>query len=482
MATRFDPILGKLVEVDPTVKELELLIEGKAALDHTHSVGQVQGLSNTLDGMETKIETLENIVNELREGEQERHTHEKVALKLSTPIAIDFSQYRVNIQDTTGETSLDLYLSATGECSFEIPIGHRYTITLPLIDGYNQPSPITYTATLNSRNIDYGYANQSENLVIRIAVRSTLDGNDASIFNGLEVIATGNDGVNYNGFIENAQVAISIPYGITYTIHMPEFAGLTHNHTNETYTAGLPSRTLVYSYMDYHNISVYGIDAQGNTYTTADLLAMGTEAAAALIVAGAYNNPTLANAQRKDGSIGCGFCWSIASPTVSSTPWAQANVDFGVNNTIVADAIASGALTEACGYYSNHALAYAVKDGAGESALVKQVGRVLADAGKLNQANPTPAFKAAEDKKLTIAGVERSGFLLSFGQLYDLYQNKADMDAFYAALGKTAPAIHSGLWWTACQYNAANAVHLNGGSFNGFSKTNNNLVLVGFDL
>ena len=451
-------------------------------ISHKHKIKEIESLQQNLDSTNTKLSALENIVEEMNKGEGDKHTHEKVALKLSTPIAIDFSSYRVNIQDTTASTSLDLYLSSTGECSFEIPLGHRYTITLPLVDGYNQPNQITYTATLASRNIDYGYANQSENLVIRIAVRSTLDGNDASIFNGLEVIAAGNDGVNYNGFVENSQVTISIPYGITYTIHMPFFEGLTHNHTNETYTAGLPSRTIVYSYMDCHNISVYGIDAQGNTYTTADLLAMGTEAAAALIVAGAYNNPTLANAQRKDGSIGCGFCWSIASPTVQAS-WAQANVDFGINNTIVAEAINAGALSEACGYYSNHALAYEVKDGAGESALVKQVGRVLADAGSLNQANPTPVFKAAEDKKLTIAGVERSGFLLSFGQLYDLYQNKADMDAFYAALGKTAPSIHSGRWWTACQGNATNAVNLLNGSFidNGI-KAFGTAAFVGFDL
>lgn len=455
-------------------------IQGKV-VSHKHKIKEIESLQQNLDSTNTKLSALENIVEEMNKGEGDKHTHEKVALKLSTPIAIDFSSYRVNIQDTTASTSLDLYLSSTGECSFEIPLGHRYTITLPLVDGYNQPNQITYTATLASRNIDYGYANQSENLVIRIAVRSTLDGNDASIFNGLEVIAAGNDGVNYNGFVENSQVTISIPYGITYTIHMPFFEGLTHNHTNETYTAGLPSRTIVYSYMDYHNISVYGIDAQGNTYTTADLLAMGTEAAAALIVAGAYNNPTLANAQRKDGSIGCGFCWSIASPTVQAA-WAQAQVDFGVNNAIVADAIANGVLTEGCGYYSNHALAYAVKDGAGESALVKQVGSVLADAGSLNQANPTPVFKAAEDKKLTIAGVERSGFLLSFGQLYDLYQNKADMDAFYAALGKTAPSIHSGYWWTACQVNATNAVTLYCGSFNDRYKSYSNLAIVGFDL
>lgn len=481
MALRFDPILGEMVQVDPTLIELENAIAGKAQLSHTHATNQINGLDATLDSFNTKIETLKNLVDELGNKEDDKPTIEKVAVKLTTPIAIDWSSYRINVQDTTESTTLDLYLSSTGECSFEIPLGHRYTITLPFVDGYNQPNQISYTATLASRSINYGYANQSENLVIRIAVRSTLDGNDASIFNGLTVTAAGNDGVNYQGTIENAQVSIVIPYGITYTIHMPEFDGLAHDQANETFTAGLPSRNIVYSYIDYHNISIYGIDAQGNTYTTADLLAMGVEAAASLIVAGAYNNPTLANAQRKDGKTGCGFCWSIASPTLQA-PWAQANVDFSANNPIVKQAIENGVLSEACGYYNNHALAYAIKDGAGESALVKQVGRVLADAGSLNLANPTPAFKAAEDRKLTIGGIERSGFLLSFGQIYDLYQNNADINAFYAALGKTAPSIHSGIWLTACQNYATYAVNLYDGSFDYNSKTLSYNVLVGFDL
>ena len=411
-----------------------------------------------------------------------RGSLERVALKLSAPNEVDWQALKVVVQDTSALTSQYIDIDSNGECSFEIPLGNRYNITLPYVEGFDQPDIIAYTATIASRNIDYTYGSQMENLVIRIAVRSTLEGNDASMFNGLEAKAITATGKEYVGMIENAQTTIAIPYGVIYTIQMPEFDGLGHNHTNATFTAGIPSRNIVYSYIDYNNISVYGLDAEGNAYTVADLLAMGTEAAAALIVAGAYNNPTLANAQRKDGSIGCGFCWSIASPTVSRTPWAQADVDFGVNNTIVADAIASGALTEACGYYSNHALAYAVKDGAGESALVKQVGRVLADAGSLNQANPTPAFKAAEDKKLTIAGVERSGFVLSFGQLYDLYQNKADMDAFYAALGKTAPSIHSGLWWTSCQFIATHAVLLVNGGFSGNNKTYSYDVLCCFDL
>lgn len=411
-----------------------------------------------------------------------RGSMESVALKLAAPATVDWQSLKVTIQDLSAVTSQYIDLSADGECSFAIPLGHRYSITLPYINGYDQPAALTYTATINSRNIDYTYGSQQENLVIRIAVRSKLDGSDASMFNGLEVSAITATNVKYTGLIENAQVTIAIPYGVVYTIKMPEFDGLGHNHINETFTAGVPSRNLVYSYVDYNNLNVYGLDADGNAYTVADLQEMGVEAAASLIVAGAFNNNTLATAPRKDGNIGCGFCWSIASPTFSSG-WASANVDFSVNNAIVKQAVDDGVLTEACGYYSKE-LAYSIKDGAGESALVKQVGQVLASAGSLNQANPTPAFKAAENKKLTIGGVERSGFLLGFGQLYDLYLNKASMDAFYAALGKTAPSIHSGGWWTACQLNATNAVYLYNGSFNlyNFSKTHTNTVLVGFDL
>lgn len=410
-----------------------------------------------------------------------RGSVEKVALKLSAPNTTDWAAFKISVQDLSSLTSQYLDIDENGECTFEIPIGNRYSITLPYIAGYDQPSAITYTATLASRGIDYTYGSKMENLVIRIVVRSELDGNDASMFNGLEVSAVTATNASYKGTIENAQVTIAIPYGTVYTIKMPEFDGLGHNHIGETFTAGTPSRNLVYSYMDYNNISVYGLDADGNAYTVADLQEMGTEKAAALIVAGAYNNKTLATAPRKDGSIGCGFCWSIASPTVQAA-WAQGQVDFGVNNAIVADAIANGVLTEGCGYYSNHALAYAVKDGAGESALVKQVGRVLADAGSLNQTNPTPAFKAAEDKKLTIAGVERSGFVPAFGQIYALYSAKNELDPFFSALGKTAPSIHSGYWWTSCQRDATHAVDLCYGGFYGYDKTRSSDVLCCFDL
>lgn len=410
-----------------------------------------------------------------------RGRKERVALKLTAKTEVNWALYNIQIQDLSDSTSQIKQLSADGECNFEIPLGNRYSVTLPYIDGYTQPQALAYTASVSSRTIEYNYDNLNEYLTIRIAVRSEDEGHTAAMFNGLEVVCKGTNNVNYTGTIQNGQVTILIPFGVTYTITMPQFDGLAHNHINETFVAGLTARNLVYSYIDYNNLHVYGLDADGNVYTIADMQEMGVEAAAAKIVAGAYNDATLANAPRKDSGVGCGFAFSTTSPNFSAS-WAQANVDFGVNNTVVADAVTAGALTEGCGYYNNHGLAFAVKDGSGESALVMQVGRVLADAGLLNQSNPTPAFQTAFDKKLTIAGVERSGFVPSFGQIYALNSSKNELNLFFSALGKTAPSIHSGFWWTSCQSDATSAVNLANGGFLNTNKTGSFNVLCCFDL
>ena len=409
-----------------------------------------------------------------------RGSKEQVALKLTAKTEVKWEMFNISIQDLSDGTGQTKQLSADGECNFEIPLGNRYSITLPFVDGYTQPQALVYTASVASRTIEYNYDNLNEYLTIRIAVRSEDSGHTAAMFNGLEVVCKGANGVNYSGTIQNGKVTILIPFGISYTIAMPQFDGLAHNHTNETFVAGLTVRNLVYSYVDYNNLHVYGLDADGNAYTIADIQKMTAEEKTK-IIAGAYNDVTLANAPRKDGGVGCGFAFSTTSPNFSAS-WAQANVDFSDNNAVVADAITAGALAEGCGYYNTNDKAFAVKDGAGESALVMQVGRVLADAGLLNQSNPTPAFQTAFDKKLTIAGVERSGFVPAHGQIYALNSSKNELDLFFAALGKTAPTIHSGYWWTSCQGNAANAVNLNNGGFSSNNKTSGLNVLCCFDL
>ena len=275
-------------------------------------------------------------------------------------------------------------------------------------------------------------------------------------------------------------MTILIPYGITYTITMPQFDGLAHNHINETFVAGVTARNLVYSYIDYNNLHITGLDKDGNVYTIADLQKRGVDWSAANIIAGTYNDQTLANAPRKDGGVGCGFAFLVDDPTFNAS-WTHADVDFGIKSEVIASAIEAGVLVEGCDYYTTHDKAFAIKDGSGESALVMQVGRVLADAGLLNQSNPTPAFQTAFDKKLTIAGVERSGFVPVYGQIYALNLAKNELDLFFAALGKTAPAIHNTRWLTSCQYTSTAAVFMSNGGFFPSGKNVSNNVLYCFD-
>ena len=94
----------------------------------------------------------------------------------------------------------------------------------------------------------------------------------------------------------------------------------------------------------------------------------------------------------------------------------------------------------------------------------------------------TPAASYCDSQVATVGGVTRKGYLLAFGVLYRMVQNKTQLDELYLALGKTAPAIHSGNWWSSCQDSATGAVYLYIGGFYGNGKTNSNSVLVGFDL
>ena len=434
--------------------------------------------------------TQENILSRLiveETGEEyyigTRGSVETVAIKLIAPTDIEWNTLTVIVQDLSNNSSQEINLSDAGECTFEIPHGSVYTVTFPYLEGYNQPNTRRYTASIASRNLDITYGIEYENLTIRVTVMSAAEDEDAAMFNNQQVKVISSTGTEYTGVIENAQVMIPVPYGTVYTIEMPHFEGLFHNHVNEQFTAGLISRNLIYQYAP-SNLGAFGVDEGGNAYTLEQLEAMGVETASSLVRAVGFNTIALASSMRKDGHANCGFYLPVdIDTTVNEGAWASAQVDFGINNPTVAAAMEAGNLSEGCGYYSSENLAYAVKDGSGESALVLQVGQLLADAGELNQNNPTPIFNIAKNQKLTIGGIERTGFVLSYGQLKDLSTNKTSVDAIYAAIGKTFPNINSGFWWSSCQNSATGAVLLYGGAFfNRSLKTASNSVLVGFDL
>lgn len=414
-----------------------------------------------------------------------RGSVERVALKLSVPddVTVDWTTLTVTVQNESTGKGVVVPLSESGECVFEIPQGSRYAITLPYVEGQDQPAVMKYTALLANRNIDYFYSRNYEALTCRFVVRS--EAISASSFNGqtVSVINISDGSIVTTNVIEQGQVTLLIPYGITYMIKVPEADGMAHDHNTTTYISGIQARQIVFSYIDYHALHVFGLDADGNIHTIADLQKMDVDVAKELIVAGGYTDAELDAVERTEGGKGCGFCWDINNPTVSG-PWAAANVDFGVNNTIIAEAIANNDIAEACGYYTNHDLAFARKDGARESALVMQIGQLLADAGLLVQTNPTPIFRAASQRQCPIITTTNTGFILTHGQQFLLRSAQNELDELYAAIGRSneTPKLTSGYWWSSLQNNATHAVRLNGGGFSGNAKTIGYQALVGFDL
>lgn len=382
---------------------------------------------------------------------------ENVRVELSAPDAVDWTQYQVQVQNTTKGTSASYNLNAQGKCTFKIPMGDMYVVILPIVGNYVQPRDIQNAATMVSRVITYLYTTDSRVELLAIAAHvQSLDGDTISILEGLPIIATDTQGVNYVGYFtaQGTCNTIEIPYGRAYSVLFPSVGGYSHDHNGESHTAGLPSREIDIHYTQI-GMGVFGIDADGNKYSLDQIEALADKS---IIVAGAYNDADLEASARGDGSYGNGFCWKIGDETISSRAWADANVEFD---------------TTRLPFYSNlGTLLYAGKH---MTDMIIEIGTETGHA--------TPAASGCAAKRLTLGNVDRDGFLPAYDQIYRIATlNRSAFQALYTALGRTAPTIWSGHWWTSCQTNAQYAVALSNGGFNDYSKTTNINVFVCYDL
>ena len=381
---------------------------------------------------------------------------EKVMVKLSAPLAIEWENYHVKVQDRSDSFSSGIYpLNALGECSFNVQIGHIYEVSLPVLEQYPQPVPLTYTASMASRKIEYAY-NEAELLYeqvnIRTRVVSVQDG--VEMLDGLLAVARCTDGTAYVGEFSNGHAEITIPYGKEYTIAYPTVGGYYHDHANDTFVSGVASRE-IYVHYYWRSFGVNGLDADGNLYTLDEIKALEDKS---IIVAASYNDAELEVADRGDGTTGCGFMWKIGE-TTASAQWAVSNVEFD---------------TARLPFVTSDAIGLQHCAGARYTQYIIEIGEEISVA--------TPAATNCRNSTITIGGVTRNGYLPAYGQLRRLALNYSAVQALYSALGKTAPAITSGFWWTSCQVSAQYAVILYNGGFGNDYKTDGNSVLRVYDL
>lgn len=388
---------------------------------------------------------------------------ENVRVELTAPEAVDWTQYQVQVQNTSKGTSATYDLDAQGKCTFKIPMGDIYIVVLPVVGDYVQPRDIEHAATMVSRVITYTYTTDSrvELLAISSHVQS-LHGDSVSMLEGLPIIATDTMGATYIGYFDAQGTCstIEIPYGRVYSIEFPRVGGYAHDHNGEHHTAGLPSREIDVHYTEI-GMGVFGIDAAGRYYSIAEIEALADKS---IIVAGGYNDQDLEDSPRGDGSYGNGFCWEIGHESIGSAQWADANVEFDTNRLP---------------FYSNlGTLKYAGKH------MTDMIIEIGADGGAADgNVHATPAATNCAAKHLTLGGVDRDGFLPAYDQIYRIANiNKTAFQALYTALGLAAPAIWSGRWWTSCQINATLAVELGNGGFDDNYKTLSTNVFCAYDL
>ena len=388
---------------------------------------------------------------------------ENVAVKLSAPTSEDWASYKVIVQDITdGANNGEYQLNALGETRFFIPMGHTYSVTLPTIGDYTMPLIITLTAQLASRIITHEYS-MDEVQYEQINISALVVNGDVSMLNGRLVVAKAESGNVYVEEFANGKITMRIPYGEKCKLTLPDVEGWWRDGANIQFTTGLPSRDMLIHYSEIP-IGFFGIDDDGNRYTEEQVQAMVDNGEDTSIIHYiGYNDAALAIADRGDGTTGCGFMFKIPHTNVSQA-WASSNVEFDDPDTEEKDLPFRSSLD------------LAAKDCASSTNTTK----IIAIGEKLGIA--TPAATYCRSQSIVVGGIERSGNLPAFGVIYRASHNRAKLGVLCSLLGKTAPSIHSGNWWTSCQGNATYAVYLDNGGFFNNRKTYSYNVLCCFDL
>lgn len=407
-----------------------------------------------------------------------RGVSERAVIKLTSnlDIAIDWTQYSVRWQDLTDRTSGTVQLSETGECGFSIPMGNKYEVTLPKI-GQIQPRSLVYTASSETRTITHLYS-ESEVTEEKLNISFHSKNDTVGFFENVVVEILVDGSAEYVGVIHNGVCSIVIPYGVTYTVKWPEFAGYRHDHTGETHTAGVPTREVFIRYF-FQDAGIFAVDANKEYYTISEVteaLANGTRVADDFIAC-AFLDDELHEADRGDGTTGCEFMFSIDNYSLMAA-WCNKNIDFGVGNTSV------DLGEDAMPYISDDTLGRTQYAGMKYTRQIIACGKKCNDSGLYGRVT-TPASDGAVARTLSFSnGTIRNGFMLGFAQLEKLFLQQELIDLLYETLGKYSkrPMLANDNWWSSCQRSSERALMLKNGPFVNDYKTSYVSVFVGFDL
>lgn len=373
----------------------------------------------------------------------------------------DVEGIAVGITDNNTHATYSRVLDEYGNCSFKITKGHMYTITVEDLEGYHALPDETFRATQDERSITMVYQPVATNYETVIAHISVYNKNLVDItaqdtdFIGLtvELQVEGESTPRAGTIGANHQCQFSVEYGKQYTLTAPIVAGYRIRYEASkqfTHTAGVPQRELPMHYMQWDASNVFGIDANGDTYSFDVIEAMTQEERQAIIAIGLDSSRLQA--------ANAGFCYKL--PTgATGRQWADQNVEF--DQSLLP-------------FKQNHAAAVLDLNGAQNTQNIIDIGDSMGVA--------TPAADYCQAQTLTIGGVTRHGFLGAYGQMYALSENIAVLNALHSLLGYSAPGFTGGNWWASAQYSAGNAVLLHNGGFRYINKTSSDTAIALFAL
>lgn len=230
---------------------------------------------------------------------------ENVAVKLSAHTSEDWASMKVVVQDITdGANNGEYQLNALGEVKFFIPMGHTYSVMLPIVEGYTQPLIITLTAQLASRVITHEYT-MSEVQYEQINISAQVVGGDVVELDGEIVTIKTDSGLTYAETFTNGSTVLRVPYGEHYRIYTPNLDGYTKDGLNLQFNSGIPSRFIRVHYTE-GLFGFFGIDDDGNQYSIEQIESMQQEERSTINYIG-YNDSSYALEDRGDGTLGNGF-------------------------------------------------------------------------------------------------------------------------------------------------------------------------------
>lgn len=285
-----------------------------------------------------------------------------------------------------------------------------------------------------------------EYVVLTLSVPSDVD------WTMYSVVVTNNDKGTSDTYAipSNGVLEFEVKYDTTYTIKLPVLGDFIVPK-NLTFTAGMKMREVGYSYL---MAGVFGIDANGKFYTIEQIEALEDKS---IIKYGGYTDYELEESPKEDTKFSNGVIWIIGNEFYSSK---FASASFTVPETLLP---LTSQVNTARKYYDGEAYT-----------------KYIIDSCEIQGVNPLAATWCT-NQYITINGLVRYGFVLSFGQLYILKTNASLINSLYAALGLTSINVDGVI-----SSNQATATQMIGFTSSGadmwYSKTATAKVFCGFSL